>query len=163
MCYTSRGFARIEYLCDYKEGLPGYISDFMDIVYTMGNFIPLPKNRPNLFCDYWDLFMVGIYNYFYPKDAINDKENQPYKLPQIYTEWLENNYKRGWNQFVEKNFMQSFVEKKGNIEYGRPFELWDNHFGGDVLPKEKWQFEQFFVNAKVRILERGKRIAERLI
>lgn len=44
-----------------------------------------------------------------------------------------------------------------------PYELWDGHFNGSKMPKKEWQFEQFFVNAKIRILERGELIADTLV
>lgn len=58
--------------------------------------------------------------------------------------------------------MEPFVKKDGD-NFGEPYELWDGHFNGEILPKEESQFEQFFVNAKVRICKRGELIAKKLI
>lgn len=159
------GIALWEYLSNgenYKYGklkkpLPLYITDFLDVVYTIGNFIPLPQNR-NEYKDYWDLFLAGVYNYFH-----SEKE----ELSDIYINWLKNCYEEGengWNEFIERNYMQPFVKDLGDKKYGEPLELWDGHFNSEkTCPNEEWQFEQFFVNAKVRILRRGKLIAEALI
>lgn len=58
--------------------------------------------------------------------------------------------------------MEPFVKINGD-NFGEPYELWDGHFNGDKFPPKEPQFEQFFVNAKVRICERGKLIAKKLI
>lgn len=167
------GIALWEYLSNeenYKYGklkkpLPLYITDFLDVVYTIGNFIPLPQNRSNLYCDYWDLFLAGVYNYFHSEKVINIEE-----LSDIYINWLKNCYEEGengWNEFVERNYMQPFVKDLGDKKYGEPWELWDGHFDGaankKLHPKKEEQFKQFFVNARERILARGWLIAEALI
>lgn len=147
-----------------KKPLPLYITDFLEVVYTIGNFIPLPKNRPNLYSDYWDLFLAEIYNYFYPKGKIGNYVKV--SSDPDYNEWLKTYYgdeKQRWNAFVERNYMQPFVEKLEGEGYGKPLELWDGHFNGKLLPDEEWQFEQFFVNARIRILRRGWLIANALI
>lgn len=143
-----------------KKPLPLYITDFLDVVYTIGNFIPLPQNR-NKYEDYWDLFLAGVYNYFHSEKVINIEE-----LSDIYINWLKNCYEEGengWNEFVERNYMQPFVKELEDGNFGEPLELWDGHFNGEMLPNEEWQFKQFFVNARERILARGWLIAEALI
>lgn len=59
-----------------------------------------------------------------------------------------------WNMFVEQTFMNPFVQQEGK-NFGRPWELWKGHFTGNVFPEKEGEFEQFFKNAKVRILKRG--------
>ncbi len=155
----------------YKSDLPGYINNFMEYVYTIGNFIPVPlkpdfNNKHNsIYQNYWDLTLLDIFR-FYKGDMQS--------IPKLYQDrksgiqnWLER-FKNtdgtaDWNKFVEGNYMQPFVEKIGKNEYGEPYELWDGHFVKRGLPKEEWQFEQFFVNARIRILERGRLIAKKLV
>lgn len=162
----------IEFLCNenYKKILPIYIIKFMEVVYTIGNFIPVsiePENfntgRSGSTSDYWDLTLFQIYEYY----KYGPEKSKPWL--QKHADWLDN-FKDGkhdaWDNFVEKNYMQPFVNKIKNVEgakYGMPYELWDGHFNGSNMPKKEWQFEQFFVNAKIRILERGELIADALV
>lgn len=164
--------------CDnYKENvtLPPYITKFMEVVYTMGNFIPVPigfNTERNLHLkDYWDLTLLEIYNYYMDKE-----ESSPWL--EAFTDWF-NKYKEknktgqaGWDSFVEKNYMQPFVNKIENVEgakYGKPKELWNGHFEKKGLPKKeiqhesKDQFQQFFEHATEMILERGRLIAKALV
>lgn len=152
--------------------VPLYVTEFMDAVYTMGNFIPVPFisekegefnfPRGNRNKDYWDLALFFIYKWYSDREdnnlkcIVGDDKNV-----NLCKRWL--NLFETWNNFVTENFMQPFVRKLGNDQYGAPYELWDHHFTGEVLPKEKRQFEQFFVNARVRILERGELIAQALV
>lgn len=154
---------------NYKknETLPLYITEFMKAVYTMGNFIPVPigfnTEHNSRIKDYWDLTLLEIYNYY-----MSEKKCSSWL--EKYKAWFDDYGtgigQKGWDSFVEKNYMQPFVNKiknKNDGKYGLPYELWEGHFRGDVMPKEEVQFQQFFVNAKVRILERGKLIADALI
>lgn len=174
-----------------KNCIPGYITEFMNVVYTIGNFMPVPEgcNGPRGLGstrDYWDLALKCIYQCYFceldcqkNKNSRSDeciighllsggkKEMRDYNIDR-YTKWLERfgsgRGQDGWNAFVEENFMQPFVKKTGDNMYGEPYELWDGHFAApEKLPEEEWQFEQFFVNARIRILERSKRIADALI
>lgn len=166
-----------------KRTLPSYITEFMKVVYTIGNFVPVPpKEKPYNFNlgrnssvkDYWDLTLKKIYNYYVPDKHDPNKADSD-KADSETPKWLNEDWLKefgdgqaGWDDFVEKNYMQPFVNKIENVQgakYGMPYELWDGHFNSNekLLPKEEWQYEQFFVNAKVRILERGKLIAEDLL
>lgn len=155
--------------CNSKK-LPPYIMDFMDALYTIGNFMPVPQfpvnfnMRRNKFADdYWDLTLLAIYDYYRNMSDGNKYLTLGLVLGgESVAKWLNNEFGT-WDDFVEKNFMQPFVKKISDKRYGEPYELWDGHFAGDVLPKEEWQFEQFFVNARIRILERGKLVAQALI
>lgn len=150
-----------------QKALPPYIMDFMEAVYTIGNFMPVLQSPYNFnTCryqytkDYWDLTLLAIYDYYrYMSDG--KIPSRFYMFLNPLEKWLDEF--RTWDGFVEQNSMQPFVKKIGDKRYGEPYELWDGHFVGDVLPKEEWQFEQFFVNARIRILERGKLMAQALI
>lgn len=128
---------------------PSYITDFMDIVYTIGNFIPLPNkshqskdtlNKKRGSCcgnskDYWDLALLCFYNYYLEKEG-KPKGNYPKcnlewlfekeELVSEAEEWLD--IFETWDGFVTCNFMQPFVGLDSNGKYGEPKELWDKHF-----------------------------------
>ncbi len=168
------GSSWIDYLSEpehYKSDLPGYINNFMEYVYTIGNFALVPRepinfntNRSQHTKDYWDLTLLAIYEYY-----MGEKESKwpicsSLKEEEIegIKKWLKQSGQQGWNKFVEGNYMQPFVEKTKD-GYGRPYELWDGHFTEKALPEKEWQFEQFFENARERIRKRGRLIAEKLV
>lgn len=80
-----------------------------------------------------------------------------------YYDWF--NVFKNWDDFVEKNYMQDFVNG-GNAghKYGMPKELWKGHFNPlhSVLPENKDDFSQFFTNASEWITKRGTNIAKKL-
>lgn len=153
--------------------LPEYIAEFMTIVYTIGNFFPLPRklNLPRgsrgKSKDYWDLALLAIYQHY------KKTEDEAYKpeFAECTLEWVfdtENEETcikwlcsfNGWNHFVEQNFLQDFVhEDKENGGYGRPKELWKGHFENQGCMPSGEQFSEFFTNASAWILARGMRIA----
>lgn len=182
-------FGQIE---NYQEGkqLPTYITDFLEVVYTIGNFIPVPfigknsfnQKRGNMLSDYWDLALLLIYKWYQSPDEDNLKDFYLQRLVcdqeeiDLCRNWLD--IFGDWNNFVEQNYMQPFVKEiecEEGKQYGVPLELWDGHFNGGISPikdenyrehnkeSDDWQFEQFFVNARIRILRRGELIANALI
>lgn len=164
-------------LFDKCEGLRFFIS----IYHTLGNFIPIPTgcNAPRgagKLKDYWDLTLKVIYDYYHDIDdniidivsggrgcAVIDKV----ELYNRYKQWLdsfsEGNSKEGdWKCFVEKNYLQDFVDCNTDGSYGMPKELWKGHFSGEILPTGIEQIEQFFVNASCWITARSTRMLLRL-
>lgn len=148
---------------NYKRDLPGYITEFMNVVYTIGNILPVPctpssfnKRRSSAVKDYWDLTLLAIYNYYHLAPGKNNWILE-------YKEWLNifGTGQNGWDRFVECTFMNPFVYKCGD-HFGPPKPLWQEHFTKNRLPWTPEQFEQFFVNAKNGILERGELIAAAL-
>ena len=172
--YLSRG-ENYEY-GKLKKTLPLYITDFLEVVYTIGNFIPVPDGlntgRNSILSDYWDLTLLAIYNYL-----TNDREHKLFKdhtslwgLLDGNKEWLnpvEQEGIKAWNNFVVRNYIQSFVTEPINGNYGEPLPLWEEHFNLDTegysLPDKEQHFKQFFENARERILQRGWLIANALI
>ncbi|MFC0906994.1 hypothetical protein ACFHWD_20250 [Clostridium sp. MT-14] len=92
----------------------------------------------------------------------------------ICSKWLNECFE-DWNNFIEKNYLQSFVSGSSN----RPIELWDGHLYEDKTDKiiknikrlpiklsakgsENKQFEQFFSKATEAIRVRGNDIAQEL-
>ena len=124
------------------ETLSACITGFMQVVYTIGNFVPVPflPNqhsfnfwRNTLVNDYWDLSLYAIYRFYtghqeyylnWPKwgRMFQCEENE---------HWLEQSAmgQAGWDSFVEKNFMQPFTVTE-NGSYGPPVPLcriWDTN------------------------------------
>ena len=148
--------------------------NFLNACYTLGNFLPIPPQfQPrgtSSLKDYWDLTLVCIYNYYMQKGHPVDMEEfhhpiigKPYTLEWMVgaknlaqcEKWLS--FFPSWKDFVEKNFLESFVEDS----YGPPKPLWERHFIGPVLPEEG-QFQDFFTNAANWIEKRGKAMADAL-
>lgn len=149
---------------NYRRAFPSYIQEFLEAVYTIGNFVLVPMapgggfntKRSGTYRDYWDLTLRGIYHYYEGEECpalFQEKETKA---------WLDSF--KNWDVFVEKNFMQPFVKDLGEGHYGEPRELWDGHFdrGASAMPQNEEEFEQFFVSARTCILERGKLIAGKL-
>ena len=149
-----------------EHPFPSCITEFLKVVYTVGNFIPIPlkgdfnrkRAKVNFAEDYWDLTLLAVYRYYTRGDNRED-------WTELFQEasvcrWLSGygDGQEGWNQFVERNFQQDFVNQEGS-GYGQPKELWRGHFSGGGKPKEKEQFRAFFTNASAWIQARGVRIA----
>lgn len=153
------------------------LKEFLSIYHTLGNFMPVPVgcNSPRGFQntdieDYWDITLKIIYEYFTEKDdgvALIIKKCP--KLAEKYKKWLDSfivdgNRCEGWQNFVKENYLQAFVS--GNEDqYGRPKELWDNHFLNwesdhkkGVKPGNKKDIEQFYDRACEMILARGNQM-----
>ena len=148
-------------LIDDPVELPPCGTLFLNLVYTVGNFIPVPvtsnfnKRRYSLSNDYWDLTLLAIYCYY--MGFKNEKKWD--KLLKESKDWLGPTGEKNWNHFVEKYFLQDFVNQQAGEGYGPPKELWAGHFFGSSLPGNEKDFEQFFTNASAWILARGTRIA----
>lgn len=159
---------------------------YIELIHTIGNFIPVPyirKSGKSIWFngprgvgstrDYWDLALVAIYKWYTQNDDsflyILLKNDDDVKLCKkwldIFSAGDNEDGQASWDQFVTKNYMQSFVESLDDGHFGTPKELWKNHFkdffiSGTALPDRPEQFEEFFDNASMWILARGERIAE---
>lgn len=169
-----------------KTLLPSFAFVYIRQIHTLGNFIPVPfiSNNEGEFNsprgrgsskDYWDLALVCLYNYYAQKAGhlaitrhgktiytlewmLKDPEKRDYKTRanvNLCKDWLD--FRVSWNHFVEKNFLQDFVNQEGG-GYGQPKELWFGHFDGKLLPEKQEQFDAFFCNASSQIIARGLRI-----
>ena len=174
--FPGKGDLLWEYLskAELKKPLPLYITEFLESVYTIGNFIPVPNGfnvaRFRSTKDYWDLTLMLIYKWYHSSAKEDECHLKDFYLQRLVCKqenisqckkWL--NLFGNWNAFVKRNYMQPFVKKVGKGEYGEPLRLWDGDFDGKIWPCEEWQFEQFFVNARIRILRRAELIAKDLI
>jgi len=145
---------------------------FLSVYHTLGNFIPVPArcNAPRgtgRLKDYWDLTLKIIYEYYVcGKDNI--KEIVGKSNSELYKEWLDSyrvddTVRGSWQRFIEKNYLQDFVNQNVDGSYGIPKELWQGHFkGGIVLPDSIEQIEQFCVNTSCFITSRSTRMLIRL-
>lgn len=164
----------------FSKILPPEGHEFIRLNHTVGNFIPVPGNfnspRRGKTQDYWDITLRGIWKWYTCENKEKKNEGGEKVLKEIIgaakgyedvdenvricESWLKvfGDDAKDWNNFVEQNYLQDFVTgEKGN--YGEPKELWEGHFGGNVKPKDKDEFSQFFTNASAWILARGERIA----
>ena len=105
--------------------LPPYITKFLECVYTIGNFIPVPLApnfntcRSGLCHDYWDLTLRAIYQH-YAKNYTEDSDDWKNLLSREGVKhWLDRY--GSWDAFVEGNFLQDFVHEE-RAPYGKPKE-----------------------------------------
>lgn len=146
------------------------LTQFTEKYHSLGNFMPIPEgcNSPRGFNnpkveDYWDLTLKIIYDYYVMKnDHLRDivKTEKNYLN---YKKWLDSfgAGQNGWNNFVEKNFLQDFVYFEES-DYSFPKELWENHFSESVIPSRKEHIEQFYENATKFICARSNRMIKTL-
>ena len=147
--------------------LPPYITKFLECVYTIGNFIPVPlvpnfnTCRSGLCRDYWDLTLLAIYRHYEKNGEEKSEAWQELLSREGVRHWLDGY--GSWDAFVEHNFLQDFVHKE-RVPYGKPKPLWRGHLDDEakVMPKED-QFEDFFTTATNWITARGKKIAGALV
>ena len=145
------------------------VKDFLEAYHTIGNFMPIPNgcNSPRgtgVLKDYWDLTLLNIYRYYVDNnykalEIIVGEDNS-----SIYKKWLDIFGKgiEGWINFVESNYLESFVKEKEDNYY--PQELWKDHFNENksVIPETKEECLEYFENAKTMIKNRSKHMIEKL-
>lgn len=131
--------------------------------------------------DYWDLALGCIYNHYARqtgapvltrqgedrytlawllKGKAVDRATRDRKTRANLTlcqDWLDGF--GSWPQFVERNFLQDYVEK-AETGWGMPKALWDRHFAAAVEAEQPQDFEAFFSQVSKRCASRGKRIAQ---
>lgn len=135
------------------------LEKFMKTVGTIGNLLPIPpafqSRGISSSKDYWDFALLCIYQYYQTQFDFSWILREG-KSVKICKQWLDAFHT--WDNFVEENFLQDFVNQKAGGEYDPPKELWKGHFSGPVLPNKQEDFEQFFTNASAWILARGTRM-----
>ena len=71
-----------------------------------------------------------------------------------------------WEKFIKANFLESFVEiekdENGKYSYGKPKELWEGHFEGELLPTNIYQCIDYFNNSSEWIKLRTELMIEYL-
>ena len=161
---------------------PDCAKNFLRAAYTIGNFVPTPAgcNGPRGFRnqyveDYWDLTLHYIYKWYLTTSDEYIKRIVGLSKAAVYRSWLESF--ENWNAFIQKNFMQPFVEGGGvrysyepeavpkkKDHFGPPKALWKGHLEYDavVLPQNKQQISEFFTNAARAVNARGELLIEAL-
>lgn len=156
--------AILDHYKDIERLLPNYIKDFLEVVHTIGNILPVPKDcfnvpRNKFTNDYWDITLEGIYQNKFEKiigpstrARWSRKENV-----EASRKWFQNY--GNWRAFVEKTYMQDFVDenlvpillckKKKNRH-----SVW--------IPTDEIEYENFYTNVKAMISKRGKFLASKL-
>lgn len=158
--------------------------DYAKLTHTVGNFIPVYaiKNKKNWFSpfnskryrstyDYWDLTLKHI------KEFLNDFEDSHDSIKNFLETTLNDNsfkYKKyilesaqwilsfnTWSNFVEKNFLQSFLEDPKDLT-SEPKEFWHNHFKGTVSTQDETKLIEFLNIVNQAILERSSLIYKQL-
>lgn len=164
--------SRINYweaaILDHYRGiekiLPSYINSFLKLIHTIGNMIPVPINcfnvpRNQKTNDYWDITLEGMYQNNFEKiigpstrSRWSRKENV--ENCQI---WFSNY--NSWKDFVEKTFMQSFVDQDL-----KPIELCKKKKNrhSKRIPTDEVEYEKFYTNVTNMILKRGIQMASLL-
>lgn len=151
---------------------------FVTLYHTLGNFMPVPVgcncprgsiNSPVR--DYRDLTLKCIKNYYYKIEGKwvekivgakqkNDTEETIQTRIDRYKDWL--NKFGDWKTFIEKNYLEDFVDNEGE-----PLELWKGHFENwekgkyspaSALPETQEQCEEYFKNAAECIKKRTTRM-----
>lgn len=149
-----------------KEPLPKELIDYIKAVHTIGNFIPVPhgfNSHRGLGCshDYWDLALLAIYDFYHHNCDTGAKFSLRWLLQGDQqsvancSQWLSSfgEGKKGWNKFVEQNYLGPFLKND--------MQLWEGHFNGAVDPSEE-NLISFFTRATECIVERGKLIVTEL-
>lgn len=129
-----------------NEKIKEQIEKFAKLHHTIGNMIPVPSHfnlkRSGYFAryDFWDLTMQQIRKWYKHHDdeplkqLLNpDGNNNEEELSiALCKKWLS--YFTGWNDFVEKNYLQNFIQLEDDDELLKdengdyiPMVFWTNH------------------------------------
>lgn len=165
---------------------------FASLSATIGNQFPCPEyfntERSNYGNhEFPDLFLRAVYDYKCQKNRIElkklfagiedkkyyDKKEQKYveeinRSIDFCSDWVEK-FGNEWDDFVEKNFFQDFVEYDYVKDcYGEPKVLWkirgkDHSFEKETLtlPEIGISFVEYLGTINMGIILRGKRIEEK--
>lgn len=148
------------------------LKKFISLYHTLGNYSPVPTGfnvaRSGVgyssAYDYWDLTLMKIKKYFdlrkKPSSQLPDDVNQLVTL--LHCEERINNCLKwldeyeNWNDFVDKNFFQDYVDDEGEIIPFCAGHSWEN--GCNEIDN----YDEFFKNAWNRIEARSKRMINAL-
>lgn len=157
-----------ENLKDNKE-----LEHFISVYHTLGNYCPVPdgfnKARSGTGCvsnyDYWDLTLMKIKSYFClrQKQEISEAKGEIISLLHNHCEKKENVFSwldeyKNWDEFVEKNFFQDYVDKNLEVIPLCKGHSWEN--GCNKISKP--DYNEFFKNIWTRIEARTYRMLNAL-
>ncbi|MER3124382.1 hypothetical protein ABQG68_03120 [Bacillus pumilus] len=158
--------------------------EYAKLTHTIGNFIPVyaikkEKNWASPFnskrysstYDYWDITLNHIKlildDFVDSNDTIDNFLESPlYNSKAKYKKYIFDSAKwmlsfNTWANFVEKNFLQSFLENPKDLT-SRPKEFWSNHFKGTVSTKDENNLIEFLTFVNKAIQERSSLIYKQL-
>lgn len=156
----------------FKEKL-GSMENFLNHWHMLGNYCPVPRDfnsarsGRHAVHDYWDLTLLKIQEYYKKRD----KEDEVWKIlgeellhgsgnVLACKLWLD--YFGSWENFIEKNYMQDFVDV--DIEDGyKVIRFFKGHSWDNPKPKNLNEFEDLFRKASEMIEKRTERIVKALI
>ena len=148
---------------DIDPILPKYIKEFLEVVHTIGNMIPIPKGcfnapRNQKTHDYWDITLDGMYKENF-KDIIGVTPNSKISKEEnivLCQRWFSN-YKN-WQDFVEKTFMSPFLTNDL-----KPILFCTKEMGKNRrLVPIKEEYEKFYQIVTNAIIRRGHLIARKV-
>ncbi len=161
-----------------RPSLVDSIIEYLKAWHLLGNFMPVPVGfncgRYLSTMDFFDVTLKLIHDWYWYGDENNTLDTLITCKTQIEKEiamentrkWLSSfmvDDKASWHIFVEKNYLEAFVEKKENGEYGNPKEFWTGHFSSKSMPQNIDEYKQFFLNATRWIIERNNDMYDRMI
>ena len=141
------------------------VTDFIKIYHSLGNFMPVPysKNggefniaRSSAVNDYWDATMWCIYNWYVTgKNKKDNADRWLFKLlkelenVELCKNWLKNF--KTWNQFVDDNYLQPFVD-----ENYKPILLFGTDFEDRKKPVSEEECMEYFEKTYDCVMKRSK-------
>jgi len=157
---------------EIDEELYSELEKFAKLCSTIGNFMPVPKGprgrnfnsmRKAATNDFWDLTLLCIKNY-YCSPVKYTKLCETLHTVERIGKWL--NRFSGWDNFIEINHLQDYVDKNNNW---RVIDLFDDiakktplrfedRVGKNLFPTKEKQIPQYFKNVNYLIKKRGERI-----
>lgn len=161
---------KIREIAGTKEG---QLRRFLECWHMLGNYCPVPRHfnsaRSGSYArhDYWDLTLIKIKEYYDKKEKPDNNKYDDWKElgeellhgsgnALACKKWLDS-FTGGWKDFIEKNYMQDFVEDfdNGNYEVKRFFK---DHDWNKPTPDTSEKFEELFKNASEMIEKRTLRM-----
>ncbi|MBQ9870793.1 MAG: hypothetical protein IJM27_02585 [Eubacterium sp.] len=177
MCSVATTLRQFRFRFGKKADIPKWFLDMIQVYHTIGNMILLPYVQGGSVNssrgigpshDYFDLFLLAIYNYC---NGINGENEWTLHRALLHNECAVDCMKQYiselntdpehtlWDQFIEKNYLQDWVKEKDDGGYGKPYPLWKDHFqSGSVFPKTPEEFEEFSVRSYNLTVCRGLRL-----
>ena len=149
-----------------------HLKRFISLYHTLGNYSPVPAGfnvaRSGVGYssdyDYWDLTLMKIKKYFDLRkrsfSQLADDVNQIVSL--LHFEEIINNCLKwldeydSWENFVEKNYFQDYVDDEGEVIPFCDGHSWENGCNEII------DYDEFFENAWKRIEARSKRMINAL-
>ncbi|MFV0379819.1 MAG: DUF6994 family protein [Anaerorhabdus sp.] len=152
----------------YKSDTLNELKDLNSVIYTIGNFIPVPiitnggkiksfnqhRGTWSKTKDYWDLTMKWIHEYYFTKEC-NDIFLNANAL------WFDqfNKNEEGWKKFVDYHFLNDYVDKDYNLIL-----LWSASAKDRNVEDEEdlIEFKRFCKLSRLCIINRSLRIIKHL-